>query len=153
MLYDSKQKVVPVRKELEYLHNYIELEKVRYSERLDVSINQYDEVGHFQISPFLLLPLVENSFKHGVCNDTEDSWIRIDLSLKDDWLTVKIENSKGNSNGKASEKNGIGLENVKRRLEILYPGKHEFKVLNEEHSYLTILRVKNWPNEHTMFDN
>lgn len=153
MLYDSRQKVVPVSKEIEYLNNYIELEKVRYGERLDVSINQYNKVEGFKISPFLLLPLVENSFKHGVCNNTDCSWIRIDLSVQDEWLTVKIENSKTDIERKNRLKNGIGLENVKRRLEILYPGRHEFKVLDEEQSFLTILRVKSWNNEDKVYYN
>jgi two-component system LytT family sensor kinase len=143
MLYDSRKEFIPVSKEMEYIHNYIELEKIRYGERLDVAVNCYDVVDAFTVPPFLLLPLVENSFKHGVNNDVGNSWIRIDLSVKDDWLTVKIENSRvGDSlNGHAVYK-GIGLENVKKRLEILYPDRHEFKYLSEGQSFLTVLKIK-----------
>jgi sensor histidine kinase YesM len=152
MLYDSKQEAIPVRKEMEYIHNYIELEKIRYGERLDVSVNCFDTVDKFYLPPFLLLPLVENSFKHGVSNDVGASWIRIDLSVKDEWLTVKIENSRvpdthnghnGHHNGRAVGYYGIGLENVKKRLEILYPERHEFKYFNEGQSFLTVLKLKN----------
>lgn len=143
MLYDSRQTFIPVAKELEYIHNYIELEKIRYGERLDVAVNCFDEVCNFTIPPFLLLPLVENSFKHGVNNDVGNSWIRIDLSVKEDWLTVKIENSRSADaiNGHEVYK-GIGLVNVKKRLEILCPDRHEFKYMGEGQSFLAILKIK-----------
>jgi LytS/YehU family sensor histidine kinase len=91
----------------------------------------------------LILPLVENSFKHGVSNDVGNSWIRVDLTVKDDWLTVKIENSRvaDSLNGHALYK-GIGMENVKKRLEIIYPDRHEFKCMSEGQSFLTILKIK-----------
>jgi two-component system LytT family sensor kinase len=143
MLYDSKQHMIPLRKELEYVNNYIELEKIRYGDRLDISMNVFDDVDNFYITPLLLLPLVENSFKHGICN-IGNNWIRIDISIKDDWLSVKIENSYEPNNGKpASVNKGIGLDNVKKRLEILYHGHHEFKYMPDGGSFLTILKVRN----------
>lgn len=143
MLYDSRQEFIPVSKEMEYIHNYIELEKIRYGERLDVAVNCFDAVDQFTIPPLLILPLVENSFKHGVSNDVGNSWIRVDLTVKDDWLTVKIENSRvaDQVNGHALYK-GIGMENVKKRLEIIYPDRHEFKCMSEGQSFLTILKLK-----------
>lgn len=147
MLYDSKQNMIPLKKELEYVNNYIELEKIRYGDRLDISMNVFDEVDRFYITPLLLLPLVENSFKHGVCN-IGNNWIRIDISMKDDWLIVKIENSYEHKNGKTVSLNkGIGLDNVRKRLEILYHGKHEFKYMPDGGSFLTILKVRNMSTE------
>ncbi len=106
-------------------------------------MNVFDEVEHFYITPLLLLPLVENSFKHGICN-IGNNWIRIDISMKDDWLSVKIENSYEPKIANAVNGNkGIGLDNVKKRLEILYHGRHEFKYMPDGHSFLTILKVKN----------
>lgn len=150
-LYDSKEPAVPFSKEFEYLENYIELEKVRYDGQLDVSINQYSNVGNFMISPLLLLPLVENCFKHGLTQNDQPSWIRLDVTIQSDWLTIKIENSKG-SNGEAAAapRCGIGLENVKRRLEILYPGKHEFRIYDEANSFLAVLKIKNFFFENSM---
>lgn len=143
-LYDSKLKTIPISKELEYINHYIELEKVRYGNRLDVSVNIYDSLEGFDVSPLLLLPLVENCFKHGVNNEIEKSWIRIDLSTQKDWLIVKIENSyTGEKEKNGDTRNGIGLENVRRRLEILYPGKHELTSMHENQSYLTIMKIKN----------
>jgi hypothetical protein len=143
MLYDSRQELIPVSKEMEYIHNYIELEKIRYGERLDVSVNCFDAVDKFTIPPLLILPLVENSFKHGVSNDVGNSWIRVDLTVKDDWLTVKIENSRvADSLTEHALYKGIGMENVKKRLEIIYPDRHEFKCMSEGQSFLTILKIK-----------
>jgi LytS/YehU family sensor histidine kinase len=112
----------------------------------------YDNLDDFWISPLLLLPLVENSFKHGVYNETGTSWIRIDLSLKDNWLTVKIENSLTENKVSQNGKNGLGLENVRKQLSILYPGQHELKCLKEDESYLVVLKVKNQPHENSMPD-
>lgn len=151
MLYDSKDTYIPVSKEIEYLYNYIELQKIRYSDRLDISVNIFGPLDNFSITPLLLLPLLENSFKHGISNEAEKGWIRIDLSRSDDWLVVKMENSLGTeTNGESpltrhngSVSSGIGLANVRRRLEILYPGRHEFRTLSDPSSYLAILKIRN----------
>ncbi|KAA2243782.1 histidine kinase [Chitinophaga agrisoli] len=154
MLYDSRQTTIALSKELEYINNYIELEKIRYGKRLDVSFNIFDPVDHFKIPPLLLLPLVENSFKHGVSSNLKDCWIRMDISLKDEWLSVKIENSyEERDYAHNGHKNGIGLENVKKRLEILYQGKHEFRCIQEGDSFLTILKLKKPAHESTMHDH
>ena len=153
MLYDSKQHRIPLAKEIEYVHNYIELEKIRYGNRLDISMNLFDPIDGFYITPLLLLPLIENSFKHGIHN-ISNNWIRIDLSVKDDWLSVKIENSyeAGHTRSANQNGNGIGLENVRKRLEILYPRQHEFKHRPDGDAYLTILKIKNLKHESTLPD-
>jgi sensor histidine kinase YesM len=154
MLYDSRQTTIALGKELEYIYNYIELEKIRYGKRLDVSLNVFDPVDHFKIAPLLLLPLIENSFKHGVANNIRDGWIRMDIGLNDDWLSVKIENSYDDRKGETPEaRNGIGLENVRKRLEILYQGKYEFKCIKENDSFLTILKIKRSVHESTVHDH
>lgn len=149
MLYESKDAVIPVAKEIEYISNYVELQKIRYSDRLDVSVNIFGSLERFYVTPFLLLPLMENCFKHGVSNEVETSWIRMDVERAGEWLIVKLENSCA-ANGHAPSENGgigggggIGLTNVRRRLEILYPGEHDFKTLGEAQSFLAVLRIKN----------
>jgi hypothetical protein len=156
MLYDSKDAVIPVTKEIEYIRNYIELQKIRYSDRLDVSVNIFLQVDGFLVAPLLLLPLVENCFKHSVAEETGRAWIRIDLSREGDWMVVKMENSVAEKGaGAAPAANGhqcaggtggtggIGLDNVRRRLEILYPEQHEFRTLCEDNSFLAVLKIKN----------
>jgi sensor histidine kinase YesM len=141
-LYDSRRTLIPLEQEVEYISNYIELEKIRYGDRLDIAVNVLNDTKHIAISPFLLLPLIENCFKHGVSNEIDTCWIRMDILSNDGWLIIKVENSKP-SNGKCNgERNGIGLENVKRRLEILYPERHEFKCINEDQTFLAVLKIK-----------
>lgn len=159
-LYDGKMQAIPIAKELDCIRHYIELEKIRHGDRLDVSVNVYNALDGFMIGPLLLLPLVENCYKHGVSNDIDKSWIRIDLSMQQDWLTIKIENSVANQemnghnlnglNGQAKVNSGLGLSNVRQRLEILYPGKHDFKTMQEDHSFLAILKIKNYAVENSM---
>lgn len=142
MLYDSKRHLIEVEKEIDYIKNYINLEKIRYGERLDVQMCIVNDVRGVQVPPLLFLPLVENAFKHGVSNAVEESWIHIDISLKKRVLMFKIENSlcaeKAEMNGFG---NGLGLENLRKRLEILYPNNFELKMLKEEESHLAILKL------------
>ena len=142
MLYDTKRQYIEIEKEIDYVKNYINLEKIRYGERFDVQLNVFNNVRGVHVTPLLFLPLVENAFKHGVSNAVKDSWIHIDISLKKNMLIFKIENSvikeKNVSNGFG---NGIGLENLKRRLEILYPNRHELKVMNDDCSHLATLKI------------
>ena len=142
MLYDTKRQYIEIEKEIDYVKNYINLEKIRYGERLDVQLNVFNNVRGVMVTPLLFLPLVENAFKHGVSNAVDDSWIHIDISLKKKTLVFKVENSvikeKYTSNDFGS---GLGLENLKRRLEILYPNRHELKVMNDDCSYLATLKI------------
>ena len=142
MLYDSKRNLIEVEKEIDYIKNYINLEKIRYGERLDVQMCVVNDVRGVQVPPLLFLPLVENAFKHGVSNAVEESWIHIDISLKKRVLMFKIENSlcleKAEMNGFG---NGLGLDNLRKRLEILYPDNFELKMLKEEESHLAVLKL------------
>ncbi|WP_276485055.1 sensor histidine kinase [Paraflavitalea pollutisoli] len=141
-LYDSRRAKISLEQELEYIRNYIELEKIRYGERLDISVNVLNDIGQISIAPFLLLPIVENCFKHGASNEIDECWIRLDVLYKDDWLIIKAENSKPCSARSNGTHNGIGLENVRQRLEILYPASYELKCMEDEQSYLAVLKIK-----------
>lgn len=145
MLYDSQAASIPLIKEINHIKNYIELEKIRYGNRLDVSLNVSGDIDGKQIAPLLLIPFVENAFKHGVSNETDNAWVTIDIKVKDDLLTVKVENSRSNglvAADKTDYKNGIGLQNVARRLELLYNGNHELKTEKENDRYLVDLKIK-----------
>ncbi len=142
-LYESKPEMVPLRKEIEVIQSYIELERIRYGDRLDVSINIFNKVDEAEISPLLLLPLVENSFKHGFTSSIDKCWIRLDISFSSEELVVKIENSIGEDLGKVEPENGgLGLNNVRRRLEIVYPSRHEFRTEMGQDSFLAVLKIK-----------
>jgi two-component system LytT family sensor kinase len=143
-LYESKQEKVSLTSEILYLKHYIELQKNRYGEKLDVSVNVYDPVEGLMIAPLLLLPVIENCFKHGVAASTEKSWIRIDVSREQDDFTVKVENSREQPHPlPVLSGSGIGLANVQKRLQLLYPGRHELKIIEEPHSFLVVLKITN----------
>ncbi|WP_350284773.1 histidine kinase [uncultured Croceitalea sp.] len=144
-LYDGSKDTIPLKQELDYIMHYIELEKIRYEEGLDISVNVFQEVEGFKISPMLLLPLVENAFKHGPNHLIKNNWIRLDFTVWDQWLTFKIENSMHGYNFKTLSKNGgLGLDNLQKRLDILYPSTHSLKLLKQEDSYLVILKLKSF---------
>jgi sensor histidine kinase YesM len=98
----------------------------------------------------MILPFVENSFKHGVSGEIEDAWITIDLLLQDNHMTLKVENSKSIDYVRRSQReyaSGIGLANVKRRLDLLYKDQYELKIFDEEaSSYLVVLKLTLTPS-------
>jgi two-component system LytT family sensor kinase len=147
-LYASTQAMVPLATEIAYIDHYIELQKNRYGPKLDVSINMYTPINDLQIAPLLLLPLVENSFKHGVASSPGLSWIRIDISRLPGKFSVKIANSKDEQGPiPVSATGGIGLSNVKKRLLLIYPDAHDLTIINELHSYLISLTIKTLKND------
>ena len=142
-LYEARQDFVPLHSELGYIKNYIALQQNKYGNKLDVAVNVYGDIDDINIAPLLLLPLIENCFKHGIANSIDRSWIRIDISKQNNKCLVKIENSIEEGMVKQQKDySGIGLNNVRRRLELLYPGRHEFRTLKEQYTYLVILKIE-----------
>ncbi|MGN7723528.1 sensor histidine kinase [Chitinophaga sp. 22620] len=145
MLYDSRADSISLDKEITHIRNYVELEKLRYSQPLEVSFNVSGDVSGRRIAPLLLIPFVENAFKHGVSNETNAVWVTIDVKVKDGMLSVKVENSHTDSilqPAAPAEKNGIGLQNVVRRLHLLYPGTHTLELKKEPGRYTVDLKIK-----------
>jgi two-component system, LytTR family, sensor kinase len=142
MLYESNQDEVLLKEELNYIENYIALEKIRYEARVDISFNVYSNIDSFHIAPLLILPFVENCFKHGVRNQRDIAWIRIDIILNDSVLTAKIENSKNIEDGTVQTISGIGLQNVKKRLDLIYPNRFQLQLINDHESYLVVLKLE-----------
>jgi len=129
MIYKSNDDFVPLKKELEILEGYIELEKMRYNERLELHYEIQGEVDDHRIAPLILLPFIENSFKHGASNDRTKPNIKILLKVVPDYLQLNIVNSipvENTKDGPVSE--GIGLKNVRRRMELIYPGQHDLMI-------------------------
>lgn len=134
MLYDSTDTKVLLEKEITYLTNYIELERLRFSADSQMVVNINAEPKEHEIAPLLLLPLLENAFKHGLSKQTENSWLAVDISLKRATLTVIIENSKPLlvSN---KRKGGIGLDNLRKRLDLLYPARHHLELEDKKNVF------------------
>ncbi|WP_148114097.1 sensor histidine kinase [Ancylomarina longa] len=134
MLYECKQPKVYVSQELQFIRNYIALEKVRFGERFHVNIKVKGDVNHTQIAPLILLPFVENCFKHGVNSNFQTSQIDFKLEISDHQIFFELKNSLqevGDSKPKSVEE-GFGLRNLRRRLELIYPEKHDLRI--EHHS-------------------
>ncbi len=145
MLYECNERKVPLKKEINYLKNYIELEKLRISKSFDIVVNvEGDTDGKF-ISPLLLTPFIENAFKHGINQQLLDGYIHVKLIVNQENLQLTIENSKGSSGpteNPQKKSGGIGLANVKRRLEILYPDTHILNTEDKIDHYLIELTLK-----------
>ncbi|BAX81324.1 sensor histidine kinase [Labilibaculum antarcticum] len=143
MLYETNTTQVDVRKEVDSIKSYMDLEKIRYGDRIDVSLNIWGDLDSNLIAPMIILPFIENSFKHSAKGLDKNAWITIELGVKANKLVLKIENSipKVSSN-QDSVAGGIGLQNVKRRLSLIYPEKHELKINHTEESYNVHLNLK-----------
>lgn len=143
MLYDSRKSLIRVEKELDYIRDYVNLERIRYGEKLDISVNVYGALQDAMAPPLLLLPLVENAFKHGIA-PAGQGWIRVDVSRRNGHLVCKVENSvpeKATEKDSRNEASGLGLSNLENRLSALFPGNHELKTLHGKESFLSVLSI------------
>jgi sensor histidine kinase YesM len=142
MLYDSNTDVVPVIKEIEYLNSFIELQQLRLTQKGFVEIKVLGSMEERTIAPMLLIPFVENAFKHGDKN--HEPGISIQLVLQPERLIFSVENFiKNGNNMPAEDSGGFGLQNIKRRLGLLYPDKHELKISTLEDKYKIELSILN----------
>lgn len=119
ILYNSDGNFNTLKDEIKLLEGYLELEMIRYNQRLSVSFDKKTDDDNYQITPLILLPFVENAFKHGISETRFESFIHIDLMVKQGVLNFAVENSMERSNN-INSKNNIGLYNVRRQLEITY---------------------------------
>jgi two-component system sensor histidine kinase AlgZ len=140
MLYDCKTDEVRLEKEVEIMKNYIDLERERYGDKIEISWNVEGEIKDRFIAPLLMLPFLENAFKHGTSEQIEKSWLSVDISVKHNALHCKIVNSKNEY--VPFRHNGIGIANVKKRLEFIYPDKHELKINDEGNFFVVSMLIK-----------
>jgi len=140
ILYRCEEKRVALSEEIQNLRNYAEIERIRYSEKLNMDFKYPEKITRLSIAPLILLPFIENAFKHGVSNHPEAATVLVDIALKGNTLRFKVFNTKPFfkpiQNGK-----GIGLSNVKKRLEFLYPGKFNLQINDEKESYSVTLTI------------
>jgi LytS/YehU family sensor histidine kinase len=150
MLYECNEKKVLLSKELKYLENYLELEKLRHSKNVDVVFNIEGEVENHMIAPLMFIPFVENGFKHGLNSSLQEGFIHIYIKIGEDYLNLEVKNSSGGktmSSIEGKKSGGIGLVNVKRRLELLYPNKHDLKIREENGIYHVNMSLKLFKNK------
>ncbi|MFZ6012617.1 MAG: sensor histidine kinase [Bacteroidota bacterium] len=132
---------VPLKNEIAYIQSYIELQQIRFGDavRLDVSI--LGETEGKQIAPLLLIPFVENAFKHGV-NAEEDSRITIRIVTDGPELSLEVLNAKVTTQHQEDEHSGLGIANTRNRLQLLYPGRHQLTIEESDQDFLVLLKLQ-----------
>ncbi len=143
ILYRCNEQRVFLAEELSNLKNYIEIEKIRYSEKLELHQHFPDNCKNMKIAPLLILPFIENTFKHGVSNFPGKAFVKITVLLMNSNIIVSIENSKNPvKNANTSHSKGIGLENVRKRLELMYPEKYILSIKEKETTFSVNLTLQ-----------
>ncbi|MDR1203683.1 MAG: histidine kinase [Tannerellaceae bacterium] len=140
-LYECNRETVSLEKEIDYLKDVVDVEKMRWGNELKVNCSWNIENGKTEISPLLLIPFVENAFKHVSRLPSEIGYVNITLNQAGNTLRLIVENSRTNQALQKKNASGLGLENVKKRLEILYPGKHELVVQKTDTVYKATLVI------------
>jgi two-component system, LytTR family, sensor kinase len=134
MLYETDDQKVKLSTEIEYLNNYIDLQKIRFADDVDIKIDIDVDSTNAIIEPMLLIPFVENAFKHGVAT-RKKAFIYLRLVFRDGHLHYNVRNSKGSEIKNQETYSGIGLKNIRRRLELLYPNKNQLKITESDEEY------------------
>jgi LytS/YehU family sensor histidine kinase len=146
-LYDQQQQV-SMSQEMEYLKNFIELQKIRASEKLKLNVQLDDKLNGQQVYPLLFLPLVENAFKYV----GGDYILSVKVGIHENEIDFSVENSIETSPPtlklRRARPNGIGLENLKRRLDLLYPGRHVLKTETKNDRFFATMNLQLQPDEH-----
>ena len=138
-IYEGKKDKVLLSEEIEYLRSFIELHQIRYNKEVDISFTAPEETT-LEIAPLLFIVLLENAFKHGVESLRKSAFVHIDLVLEENVVSFRVVNNFDKKTH--SEEKGIGLENLKRRLELLYPGKHQLVLEKEQEIFKVELKIE-----------
>ncbi|NVK51299.1 MAG: histidine kinase [Flavobacteriaceae bacterium] len=143
VLYKSQKDQVDITEEIDCIQHYIELEKIRYGDRLKVSLEKPEKILKQGVTPLLLLSLVENAFKHGVGKSISNPEIKISLKQDQNLLIFNVWNTKDIQHDDIDNK-GIGLRNIKRQLNLIYPKNHQLKIDGNK-SYFNVNLLINIP--------
>ena len=138
---EASQSQVSLSKEVSYITNYIELQKLRITDKIVITFDVIGDPENKQIAPFLLIPFVENAFKYGVnSEENSDIWIRIEINEDD--LQMQIENNKVFVRKDKNYGTSLGIKNTKERLHLMYPGKHLLKIRDGKYDFSVSLYIK-----------
>lgn len=141
VVYESTAERIPLSKDIEFLKNYIELMRVRYYQDIDIRFNYPTNMpSSLTVPPLVLIVFVENAFKHGIGRKNR-SYIYIDITLENHTLIARFENSVWHNGSTNNKDGGVGLDNVSRRLEHIYGGKHSLDIVKQNDSYCVTLKV------------
>jgi two-component system, LytTR family, sensor kinase len=137
MLYECNVRLVPLEKEIQYIKNYIEFEKIRLGRKVEIKLSMEGEFEEIMITPLLLIPFVENAFKHGADHMLDNGLIDIKITVENNILNLYVMNNKIEKAifHEKKKSGGIGLENVRKRLELLYPQNHLIELVEDDVTY------------------
>src|SRR5688572_26354089 len=141
MIYDSNHPRVLLSKEIEYMQNYISLERLRLNNQIPINFKIEGNVENIWIAPLIFITFLENAFKHGVNNNNSKAWVNISINLSGNECIYNVENSKINGVAINTGKSGIGLQNVQRRLELSYPNQYKIKIEDKPDVYFVQLNL------------
>ncbi len=142
MLYESNEKKVPLRKEMSYILNYIDFQCLKIEEEPNVRIDFQNADTTLPVEPMLFIPFIENSFKHSNIDDVPHGCIAMTITTEDSKVRFRIENSIPRQPYSKDGSGGIGLQNVRKRLELLYPGKHRLRIEEKNDLFLVDLEIE-----------
>ena len=141
-LYEANGERIPIEKEIDYLQDYVHLQQLRKDENYKVQFNCSQDVKDFSIEPLLLIPFVENAFKHISHKTSVNNFVKLDLSRSNGYFEFAVENSCEKGIYTTEQHGGIGMNNVKRRLELLYPGTHQLNINDDVDTFKINLKLK-----------
>ena len=142
VLDEGKRELVPLENELQMLIDYINLEKIRYDDKLDLHLSLPSNTESLYITPLLLLPFIENCFKHGTSKMLNSPWINLKIELHGSTYFMKVMNGKRPAQNLPNSRKGTGIGNVKKRLELLYKNKYDLQINEEEDVFVVNLRLE-----------
>ncbi|MEM7102708.1 MAG: histidine kinase [Bacteroidota bacterium] len=143
MLYESNGDKVMLKNEIDYLDNYIELQRIRTDDSADIRFEVNGAIDNQKIAPLLLIPFIENGFKHGIKGETDKAFIHIQLKIEGEYVYMSVENNVGETDLDVStDYGGIGLKNVKRRLELMYPSRYNLEIKEDNPTFRVTLNLK-----------
>ncbi|MCL3780153.1 hypothetical protein EMN47_07085 [Prolixibacteraceae bacterium JC049] len=141
MLYESEKDFVPLGKEIEFIQNYFQLQQLRSSIPEAIALHIEGVSEGKMIAPLFFTPLIENSFKHGLMGNS-NGFVNMKIDILDNRIVVELENNKGKVDTAVNEHSGIGLENVKKRLKLIYPDKHRLKIIDSEDRFTINIEIE-----------
>ncbi len=145
ILYDCHEERVPVANELEFIKSYLQLEKLRFEDTIEVDLQITESHSNRTVAPLLLIPFIENAFKHGSCNCTSNTkkFVTVKIDIQQSVINFSCQNSIDHTttNKLSVKESGIGIENVKKRLELLYPAHHNLQIEVKENIFSVQLTI------------
>ena len=141
ILNECNQPLVPLEKELKMIEDYMALEKIRYGDRLKMVLEISGDYSYKMIPPLLLIPLVENSFKHGASKMLVQPWVNLNITIEEQSLYFLLSNSRPDEICPSQHNGHIGLNNVKKRLQLLYPAAHELNIAEGTQSFEVFMKI------------